>query len=147
MKKIILILFIFMSLIGYSQRYTTIVKIPVSHSTFISEQSQSTIGFDIGGINNETNIYTTLDYCFAVNKYSPSYFNIGTGYFFRPNIYTIGLLGLYINNYSTKVNINYGGEVGYIFNKNDTNNSIVLSAFVTNNTFGIKIGLTFININ
>lgn len=142
MKKIILFIFIFISLIGYSQRYTTIVKVNIN--SVIS--NNKCIGFDFGGVNNTNNIYIEFDACYGLNHNSPLYCNIGSGYLFESNIFVLGLIGLYSKN-DSGTNINYGGEIGYIFNHNPIENRIVLSGFVTNNTVGVKIGFTFKNNN
>lgn len=105
--------------------------------------TKNTIGFDIGGINND-NVYSKLDFGFSTSDLNPSYFNLGVGYFFNGK-YTIGgLLGLYfpINTHGVDlqkpIKINIGTEFGYLFN-----DDLLSTIFITNNTIGIKFGIRF----
>jgi len=140
MKKVVLLILLLISIQSYSQTdWDTRADMVLTLET---------VGFDIGGLNTETNIYVKLDFGLHNKQLKPAYFNIDSGYVITPNVYLGGIFGVYTPfdntpfDKKTAIRLNYGGEIGYVINekKEGLLSGYVISAFYTNNTYGIKVG-------
>lgn len=136
MKKIIITIFLFISIIGHAQENQNIYKLSLT---------KGGIGMEFGylGYNN---IYSSMDFSMPCGDKDDGYLNLGIGYWPKTGMYETIILGLYSHGpayhipYQSDIHPNCGLELGYRYK-----NYIAGISFTNMEGFGIKIGLTFPN--
>jgi hypothetical protein len=148
MKKILLLILIFINITSFSQNSkinylsrNDYVMLKFTGGCAFNDKDSSiskVFGANLG-IKRDNTVYI-IDAVLPI--YTFGYFNLGVGKFFSPNIYAAGLLGVGYNNNMNRYYTSAGIEAGVVINKINISTSYNLIGKDVS-VVSLKVGYTF----